>query len=66
MSWPCPAPEFRYLPERGVWSACVHCRRLAWSHEQADPLADLRIMHAAGPDWDPSRHPPVMRPAIND
>lgn len=61
MTWPCPSPEFTF--DGHVWSACVHCRRLAWSHEQADPMADItrtaRALEAGG--YDPSELPPTMR-----
>lgn len=50
----CPNPEFAWT---GVaWSACIRCGRLAWSHEQADPVADVRNLWRGG-DHDP----PVMR-----
>lgn len=60
MSDTCLAPEFVWVAERGVWTACVECGRLAWDHEQADPLADLQAAMAgrAGAD-----SPPTMRPA---
>jgi hypothetical protein len=37
---PCPEPEFG---RRGqTWTACQQCGRLAWDHEQSDPLEDIR------------------------
>jgi len=35
----CPDPAFQWL---GIfWSPCLVCGRLAWAHEQADPLRDI-------------------------
>lgn len=36
----CQAPEFAQIAH-GVWGVCIRCQRLAWEHEQADPLADI-------------------------
>lgn len=38
----CPAPEFVWARHRRAWTACLKCGRLAWDHEQADPLADIQ------------------------
>ena len=37
----CPRPEFVWVHHRRTWTACLRCSRLAWDHEQADPLADI-------------------------
>lgn len=62
MTYPCPVPEFVWL---GIfWSPCIRCDRLAWDHEQADPLADLRnhlYQHYHG--LPPGSFAPTMRPA---
>jgi len=41
---PCPTPTSSWIATAGVWSACTSCGRLAWDHEQADPLADIRAV----------------------
>jgi len=51
----CADPAFEWVAERGWWSACTNCGRLAWDHEQADPLADMRDVLAG------SNTPPNMR-----
>ncbi len=60
--WPCPVPEFRFNHLAKWWEACVHCGRLAWDHEQADPLQDIRnqakMLSEGGYPW---QYPPVMR-----
>ena len=38
----CADPGFTWIEEHQHWSACTQCGRLAWAHEQADPLADIR------------------------
>lgn len=59
----CAYPDFTWIPAEGCWSACHHCGRLAWEHEQADPLAD---MYATAHMWTtgthPSYYPPAMKP----
>jgi len=65
MNWPCPRPEFPFDSTRQCWLHCVRCGRLAWDHEQADPLADLRayvrqIQQHGNPI--PAEQPPTMRP----
>lgn len=59
----CPDPQFRFLG--GWWSPCLTCGRLAWNHEQPDPLADLRNqIHAAQLGLGPEVYPPVMRKEV--
>jgi hypothetical protein len=38
----CPNPEFPYDELRGCYLACTKCKRLAWDHEQASPVQDIR------------------------
>jgi len=63
----CPDPAFVFDHTRQCWSACVRCGRLAWTHEQSDPMADLRNFIAAahrGEDHPNPHTPPVMRPNL--
>ncbi len=57
----CTDPRFRWL---GVWwSPCLTCGALAWTHPQADPLADIRnTIERALSGESAEKHPPVMRP----
>lgn len=59
----CPDPKFQWISR--WWSPCVHCGRLAWAHEQADPLQDLKnsIMIAEFSLRDED-YPPTMRTMI--
>lgn len=52
----CLAPKFEYNGSWGVWGSCQTCGRVAWDHEQADPLADIRAVITA------KHTPPAMRP----
>ncbi len=52
----CLTPSFEWNNTWGVWGTCQSCARLAWDHEQADPLADIRA-HITN-----KHRPPVMRP----
>lgn len=59
----CMHPRFEFLEEPGVWSQCLACGRLAWDHEQADPLADIRnYMQMRFDDGTSRDYPPTMRP----
>lgn len=51
----CSEPAFNWLEECEVWSACINCGRLAWDHEQADPVADIKDFIAG------RTNPPNMR-----
>jgi hypothetical protein len=58
----CSTPEFVF---NGLnWPECVHCLRLAWDHEQADPMADIRATAAAmaSGSYNPRDYPPIMKP----
>lgn len=59
--WPCAQPHFPFDAMRGWYLACTACGRLAWDHEQADPLADIRNTVREMHDGLPTS-PPVMRP----
>jgi 5-methylcytosine-specific restriction endonuclease McrA len=60
VTYPCEAPEFVWQGQ--WWSACVRCHRLAWDHEQADPLEDTRnFIRAIGEGLPLGSFPPVMR-----
>ncbi len=60
----CTQPHFEWLG--GGWSACTACGRLAWDHEQADPLQDIRNMLRERPGDDPTKYPPAMREVMPD
>jgi hypothetical protein len=54
-------PRFEFIEDRGYWSECRTCGRLAWDHEQADPLADIRNHLRVWVDGDSTRdYPPTM------
>lgn len=54
---------FRWLGS--AWSRCERCDRLAWDHEQSDPIADIRnALYAAAHGHSTQRYPPVM--AVSD
>lgn len=56
----CQRPDFVWIG--GWWSPCTACGRLAWDHEQADPLADVHNhIEAARTGRGPQTCPPVMR-----
>jgi hypothetical protein len=56
----CDNPEFEWI---GIWwSPCLKCGKLAWDHEQSDPLQDIfnfKEMHKY--NIHPSQFPPVMK-----
>ncbi len=59
----CPDPHFTFDETLQVWGSCETCGRLAWYHEQADPLQDMRnsiIMYRDGRH--PREFPPAMKP----
>lgn len=58
----CPEPEFVFDEQRNWWSPCIACGRIAWDHEQADPVADMQGAISAG-FTRPWERPPVMRPS---
>lgn len=59
MSLICPEPRFQYIG--GWWSPCTQCGQLAWDHEQADPLQDLRNqIRVTAERLDPADFPPHM------
>jgi hypothetical protein len=60
--FPCTDPDFRWVDECGWWSPCASCGRVAWEHEQADPLADLRNQYTMYLNHGhPRDYPPAMR-----
>lgn len=57
---PCRDPRFTWLGP--YWSPCQSCGRLAWDHEQADPLQDVRnYLEQISRGLDGSHFPPTMR-----
>ncbi len=63
----CHNPAFTWRPAFGSYSPCTSCGRLAWDHEQCDPVADVARHYAwynSGDDGPPP--PPVMRPLPGD
>ncbi len=58
----CGNPRFVFDQASRTWGPCLECGRLAWSHEQADPLADMANAAAvARGEAQACDVPPVMR-----